>query len=62
MSIEEKFKEAVQFVRDSPVKEVTPEEKLLYYGLYKQATQGDNTQPKPYAFQVKAIQVFNWYL
>lgn len=33
---------------------ITLEDKLSIYGLFKQATFGDNTLPKPWAYQIEA--------
>ena len=47
------FKAAVEYVKTGPKpkKEATNEEKLELYGLYKQATEGDNTASQPWKVQ-----------
>eukprot|EP01138_Halocafeteria_seosinensis_P001673 gb/GECG01001714.1/.p1 GENE.gb/GECG01001714.1/~~gb/GECG01001714.1/.p1 ORF type:complete len:343 (+),score=60.05 gb/GECG01001714.1/:1-1029(+) len=53
MDEEEVFQEAVAYVKslpEDPDEQVSNETKLRLYGLYKQATEGDNTQPKPSIF------------
>lgn len=53
MSLEAKFRKAVWLVRNGPPKPNTSnEEKLKFYSLYKQATEGDCTAPQPWAVQV----------
>lgn len=51
------FSEAVEYIRslpaDGPVKP-TSEEKLKFYGLYKQATIGDVEGSQPWAVQMEA--------
>ena len=54
MDIEHEFKVAAQKVRNSkPVSETSNEQKLRFYSLYKQATEGSNFSPEPWAFQLK---------
>lgn len=53
MSLEAKFRKAVWLVRNGPPKpNASNEEKLKFYGLFKQATEGDCTAPQPWAVQV----------
>ena len=51
------FQQAVEYVRslpaDGPVK-LENEDKLKFYGLYKQATEGDVTGSQPWAVQMEA--------
>lgn len=49
------FDKAVEFVR-KPIESMKPtnEQKLRFYGLYKQATVGDNTTPEPSFYQLEA--------
>ena len=50
----QKFEEAVESVRKNPPKKsLTTKDRLLVYGLYKQATIGDNKTAKPWAVQVE---------
>lgn len=54
------FKDAAMYVQMTPAStnpKITQEVKLLMYGLYKQATQGINPNPRPggfLQFQAKA--------
>ncbi len=52
------FEKAAQAIKDSgnepDMKKITNEEKLNLYGLYKQATVGDNTTGQPWAVQLEA--------
>jgi len=50
--IEHKFSLATEWVSKNKMP-ATPEEKLLCYGYYKQATEGDNTSDKPWAIQLE---------
>ncbi len=51
MSLEENFNAAAQRIRDwHPARSPSDDEKLRVYGLYKQATAGDNTTTKPGMF------------
>ena len=53
-SIKTQFEIATKKVRNSkPRKETTNSEKLKFYGLYKQATEGNNFKTEPWAFQFK---------
>ena len=51
------FQQAVEYVRslpaDGPV-QLGNEDKLKFYGLYKQATEGDVTGSQPWAVQMEA--------
>lgn len=52
--LEAKFKKAVWLVRNGPPKEGTSnDEKLKFYSLFKQATEGDCTAAQPWAVQVR---------
>lgn len=49
-----KFEEKVKEVREGPSNpKTTNKDKLKAYGLYKQATEGDNKESKPWAVQVE---------
>lgn len=50
--IEQKFSLATNWVSKNKMP-ATPEEKLLCYGYYKQATEGDNTTDKPWAIHLE---------
>lgn len=52
------FDKAVEFVRKPAQGSQTPstEQKLRFYGLYKQATEGDNNAPQPSFYQLEAKQ------
>lgn len=51
--LEKRFKKAVWLIRNGPPKAGTSnDEKLKFYGLFKQATEGDCTAPQPWAVQV----------
>mmetsp|Transcript_1844 Transcript_1844/g.3044 ORF Transcript_1844/g.3044 Transcript_1844/m.3044 type:complete len:101 (+) Transcript_1844:33-335(+) len=53
--LEARFKKAAWLIANGPKQDgVTNEEKLKVYGLYKQATQGDNTTSQPWAVQLEA--------
>ncbi|KAL4853900.1 Acyl-CoA-binding protein [Chlorella vulgaris] len=53
--LEAKFKKAVWLVRNGPPKEGTSnDEKLKFYSLFKQATEGDCTAAQPWAVQFEA--------
>lgn len=52
-SFDEDFNKAVEDVR-TLTKRPTDEELLDLYALFKQATEGDNTTPKPSMFNLKA--------
>ena len=57
MCLDEQFSRATEFVRtSSPSDGVSFDNavKLEFYGLYKQATVGDNTTPQPWAIKVEA--------
>jgi acyl-CoA-binding protein len=46
--LEKKFKRAVWLIRNGPPQEGTSTaQKLKFYSLYKQATEGDVTSPSP---------------
>ncbi|KAK9863724.1 hypothetical protein WJX84_010886 [Apatococcus fuscideae] len=49
LRIEESFKKAAEEAKSLP-SNVTNEDKLILYGLYKQATMGDNTGDRPGVF------------
>ena len=54
MELKEKFEQAVknsQSLSERPNNEIL----LKLYGLYKQALEGDNSQPEPEGFDFKAI-------
>lgn len=53
--LEKKFKKAVWLIRNGPPKESSTEEKLKFYKLFKQATEGDCTAAQPWAVQVRRI-------
>jgi diazepam-binding inhibitor (GABA receptor modulating acyl-CoA-binding protein) len=52
------FERAAQAIKDSGnepgMQKITNKEKLALYGLYKQATAGDNTTAQPWAVQLEA--------
>tara|TARA_Y100000589_G_scaffold265729_1_gene256770 strand:- start:2433 stop:2708 length:276 start_codon:yes stop_codon:yes gene_type:complete len=50
--IEHNFSLATEWVLKNKMP-ATNEEKLLCYGYYKQATEGDNTSDKPWAIQLE---------
>ena len=53
--LEKKFKKAVWLVRNGPPNpNASNEEKLKFYSLYKQATEGDVNLPQPWAVQFEA--------
>ncbi|KAL9643965.1 hypothetical protein ABK040_005433 [Willaertia magna] len=62
MSLEEKFNLAVKYVQEGMAKDqygdsgrvLTDDDKLKFYGLYKQATEGDVKGTQPYAIQFVA--------
>jgi diazepam-binding inhibitor (GABA receptor modulating acyl-CoA-binding protein) len=51
------FEKAVEYVRslpkDGPI-QLSNERKLIFYGLFKQATEGDNKGAQPWAVQLEA--------
>lgn len=50
-----KFNEKVKEVREGPPNpKTTNSDKLKVYGLYKQATKGDNNEAKPWAVQIES--------
>ena len=51
-NIEQKFLLAIDWVSKNNIP-ATNEEKLLCYGYYKQAIEGDNTSDKPWAIQLE---------
>jgi len=61
MSGEQQFKDACEIMRAKlgPVVKQYPEESVTLYGLYKQATVGDNNTPRPWMIQIEASQ--KWY-
>mmetsp|Transcript_10843 Transcript_10843/g.12390 ORF Transcript_10843/g.12390 Transcript_10843/m.12390 type:complete len:100 (+) Transcript_10843:229-528(+) len=53
--LQAKFDEVVKMVKEGPAQPSTSTaDKLLFYGLYKQATEGDNKSAKPWAVKVEA--------
>lgn len=52
------FQNAAKAIKDSGkepgIQKITNEEKLSLYGLYKQATAGDNGEKEPWAVQLEA--------
>ena len=55
MSETAEFENAAEYVRKMPPKpETTNSVKLEFYGLFKQAKEGDNTDAQPWAIQVEA--------
>ena len=49
------FEKAVYYVRNAPADpNATNESKLAFYGLFKQATAGDNNTSQPWAIQLEA--------
>jgi diazepam-binding inhibitor (GABA receptor modulating acyl-CoA-binding protein) len=53
--VEKRFKKAVWLVRNGPPNpNAGTEEKLKFYSLYKQATEGDCSIPQPWAVQMEA--------
>jgi len=53
--VEKKFKKAVWLVRNGPPNpNAGTEEKLKFYSLYKQATEGDCNIAQPWAVQLEA--------
>jgi diazepam-binding inhibitor (GABA receptor modulating acyl-CoA-binding protein) len=54
--LEKRFRKAVWLIRNGPPKDPpsSTEEKLKFYSLYKQATEGDVTAAQPWAVQLEA--------
>lgn len=54
--IEKKFKKAAYLIRNGPPRQSSNEEKLKFYSLYKQATEGDlpDSVAQPWAVQLEA--------
>lgn len=53
--LEKRFKKAAWLIANGPPKDnASNDEKLKVYGLYKQATAGDNTSSQPWAVQMEA--------
>ena len=51
LSLEEKFEQKAKFIAQPDLKKVgTDNEKLEFYGLYKQVTVGDNNTSKPWGW------------
>eukprot|EP01061_Rhynchopus_euleeides_P006017 TRINITY_DN150_c0_g1_i1.p3 TRINITY_DN150_c0_g1~~TRINITY_DN150_c0_g1_i1.p3 ORF type:complete len:104 (+),score=42.27 TRINITY_DN150_c0_g1_i1:85-396(+) len=50
----EQFNKAVYLVREGPKRDSSNDQKLKFYGLYKQATIGDVQGDQPWAVQVEA--------
>ncbi|KAA0173168.1 hypothetical protein FNF27_05392 [Cafeteria roenbergensis] len=62
-SVREDFDAAVAFVAKPPasvVRHVDNEEKLIFYGLFKQATVGDNSSPQPSVFLSSFADRYKW--
>jgi len=54
MSVEQEYLACVEAVRTQPAKStVTNDEKLVFYGLYKQINEGDCTDSEPWAVQLE---------
>ena len=51
MDLDKTFQECVEWVNQTKL-EITDDEKLLCYGLFKQATEGNNTKPEPWSFNI----------
>lgn len=51
MDLDKTFQECVEWVNQTKLK-ITDDEKLLCYGLFKQATEGNNTKPQPWSFHI----------
>jgi diazepam-binding inhibitor (GABA receptor modulating acyl-CoA-binding protein) len=51
---EEQFKQAVWLIRNGPKKDSSTEDKLSFYKLYKQVTEGDVTGSQPWAVQIES--------
>ena len=55
-----RFKKAVYLIRNGPPKkDASNDEKLKFYGLFKQATEGDVTGSQPWAVQLEARAKWN---
>merc|ERR1712137_1218325 len=52
--LETRFKKAAHYVRNSPPSNASNDEKLAFYALFKQATEGDVTGTQPWAVQLEA--------
>lgn len=53
--LDARFKKAVWLIRNGPKRQgATTETKLKFYGLYKQATEGDVKGDRPWAVQLEA--------
>ena len=61
MAGESEFQQAIQEVQ-SFTKRPENEELLTLYGLFKQATEGDNTGSRPGGFDFKAIAKFDAWM
>ena len=57
--LETKFKEVAEGIRTGPPRKTSNDQKLAVYGLFKQATLGDNTTSKPWAVQIEASAKWN---
>eukprot|EP00929_Paragymnodinium_shiwhaense_P015481 TRINITY_DN12357_c0_g1_i1.p1 TRINITY_DN12357_c0_g1~~TRINITY_DN12357_c0_g1_i1.p1 ORF type:complete len:893 (+),score=159.07 TRINITY_DN12357_c0_g1_i1:71-2749(+) len=52
-----RFEDAAEYMRKGAAiaaKKLSNQEKVLFYGLFKQAKEGDNRSPQPWAYQVEA--------
>eukprot|EP00030_Apusomonadida_sp_AF-17_P000645 a175495_834.p1 GENE.a175495_834~~a175495_834.p1 ORF type:complete len:103 (+),score=48.63 a175495_834:39-311(+) len=60
-SIEERFRAVCEEVRTGPPRESSNEDKLILYGLFKQATEGDARQEdKPGMFAAYSEKGYKW--
>lgn len=50
--LEQRFDKAVWLIRNGPPADSSTSEKLKFYSLFKQATEGDCTAAQPWAVQV----------
>ena len=55
--LERRFAKAVWLIRNGPPADSSTSVKLKYYGLFKQATEGDCTAAQPWAVQARACLV-----
>jgi len=57
------FDHAAKAIKDSGkepgIQQITNDEKLHLYGLFKQGTNGDNTTAEPWAIQIEAKAKWN---
>ncbi len=61
MNIKEEFESAVTRSRELSERP-SNEDLLLMYGLYKQATEGDNVEKRPGGFDFKAVAKYEAWL